>query len=131
MSHRRSSNSPEVAAHRHWQVNLIGFTGGGWRRIEIADAVRLSRCNGPASPMSLAHSEGEVSRRVRTAARLTLPNEEMTPLFAAAIEETEKAVYNSLFRAVTTTGSGRTVEALPLDRALEILRRHGAIGKKE
>jgi D-aminopeptidase len=60
-----------------------------------------------------------------------LPNDAMTPLFAAVIEATEEAVYNSLFRAVTTTGCGRTVEALPLDETLAILRRHGALRKKE
>jgi len=53
-----------------------------------------------------------------------VPNSAMDPLFAAAIEATEEAVYNSLFRATTVTGRGRTVEALPLDPTLEILRRH-------
>ena len=51
----------------------------------------------------------------------------MSPLFEAVIEATEEAVYNSLFMATTTTGQGRTVEALPLDRTLDILRKHGAI----
>lgn len=54
-----------------------------------------------------------------------LSNEAMSPLFLAAIEATEEAVYNSLFRATTITSRGRTVEALPLDKTLEILRRHG------
>jgi D-aminopeptidase len=56
-----------------------------------------------------------------------LPNDAMSPLFAAVIEATEEAVYNSLFRAANVTGNGHTVEALPLDRTLEILRRHGVI----
>jgi D-aminopeptidase len=42
-----------------------------------------------------------------------LANEAISPLFLAAIEATEEAVYNSLFRATTLTGQGRTVEALP------------------
>ena len=53
-----------------------------------------------------------------------LSNDAMSPLFLAAIEATEEAVYNSLFRATTTTGRGHTVEALPLDKTLEILRKH-------
>jgi D-aminopeptidase len=57
-----------------------------------------------------------------------LHNEAMSPLFLAAIEATEEAVYNSLFRATTVTGQGHTVEALPIERTLEILRKHGAIG---
>ena len=55
----------------------------------------------------------------------TLANDAVSPLFLAVIEATEEAIYNSLFRATTTTGRGRTVEALPLDRTLEILRKHG------
>jgi D-aminopeptidase len=55
----------------------------------------------------------------------TLSNDAVSPLFLAVIEATEEAIYNSLFRATTTTGRGRTVEALPLDRTLEVLRKHG------
>ena len=53
-----------------------------------------------------------------------LPNDAMSPLFLAAIEATEEAVYNSLFRATTMTGRGRIIEALPIDRTLEILKAH-------
>ena len=56
-----------------------------------------------------------------------LTNEAMSPLFLGAIEATEEAVYNSLFRATTTTGRGHTVEALPIERTVEILKRYGAI----
>ncbi|WP_420125453.1 P1 family peptidase [Longimicrobium sp.] len=57
-----------------------------------------------------------------------LPNEAATGLFQAVAEATEEAILNSLFRATTTTGSGMTVEALPLDRTLEVLRRYNALG---
>lgn len=57
-----------------------------------------------------------------------LPNDAMSPLFLAVIEATEEAIYNSLFRAITIKGKdGRTVEALPLDRTLEILRKYNKI----
>lgn len=59
----------------------------------------------------------------------SLPNDAMSPLFLAVIEATEEAVYNSLLRAHTVTGRGRTVDALPLDRTFEILRKYGAIKK--
>ncbi len=53
-------------------------------------------------------------RRAHPAAFAEVPNDEVSPLFLAAIEATEEAIYNSLLRAVTTTGfRGRTVEALP------------------
>ena len=53
-----------------------------------------------------------------------LSNSAMSPLFLAVIEATEEAIYNSLFRARTVTGRGRTVDALPIERTLEILRAH-------
>jgi len=56
-----------------------------------------------------------------------LANDAVSPLFLAVIEATEEAIYNSLFRATTTTGRGHTVEALPLDRTVEVLRKHGLI----
>lgn len=57
----------------------------------------------------------------------SLANDATSPLFLAVIEATEEAIYNSLFKATTTTGRGRTVESLPLDRTVEILRKHGLI----
>jgi D-aminopeptidase len=57
----------------------------------------------------------------------TLPNEAMSPLFQAVAEATEEAIVNSLFRATTVRSRGGTVEALPIDRTLEILGRHGAL----
>jgi D-aminopeptidase len=41
----------------------------------------------------------------------------MSPLFQAAIEATEEAIYNSLCMATAMTGyKQRTAQALPLDR---------------
>ena len=65
---------------------------------------------------------GEHAKEVRT-----IRNDAMSPIFLAVIEATEEAVYNSLFRATTTTGRGRTVEALPLERTIEILRKYKAL----
>lgn len=58
-----------------------------------------------------------------------LANDAMSPLFLAVIEATEEAIYNSLFRATTVSGRGHTVEALPIERTLEILRKYNAIKK--
>ncbi len=44
-------------------------------------------------------------------------------LFVAAMEATEEAVLNSLFRATTVVGfRGRKAEALPVEEVLAILR---------
>ena len=56
-----------------------------------------------------------------------MTNDAMSPLFLAAIEATEEAVYNSMFKATTMTGNGHTVEALPIEKTVEILREHRVI----
>ncbi len=56
-----------------------------------------------------------------------LPNDAISPLFEAVIEATEEAIYDSLFKAVTVSGAQGTVEALPLDRTLDILRKYNAL----
>ncbi|MFL6274016.1 MAG: P1 family peptidase [Blastocatellia bacterium] len=56
-----------------------------------------------------------------------LSNDALSPLFEAVIEATEEAIINSLFRATTTSGRDHTVEALPIDRTIEVLRRYNLI----
>ncbi len=56
-----------------------------------------------------------------------LTNNQMSPLFEAAIEATEEAIYNSLFLATSVTGYRGTVEALPLDSTLAVLKRYGVV----
>jgi D-aminopeptidase len=56
-----------------------------------------------------------------------LTNDAMSPIFLAVIEATEEAVYNSMFKATTMTGRGHTVEALPIGKTTEILKKYGAI----
>jgi len=52
-----------------------------------------------------------------------LRNDALSPLFLAAVEAVEEAVYNSLLKATTVTGrDGHTVEALPVDELKKILK---------
>ncbi len=60
----------------------------------------------------------------RTATRTLLPTDGVSPLFQAALEATEEAVYNSLLRATTVTSAIGTAEALPVDKVREILSRY-------
>jgi D-aminopeptidase len=76
--------------------------------------------------LRIQSSSDPVGGNVPRGARL-LPNDAMSPLFLAVIEATEEAIYNSLFRATTIKGRGHTVEPLPLERTLEILRKHGVL----
>src|SRR5262249_36547572 len=80
----------------------------------------------PTAPEVRIHAssaqDGNKPREVKL-----LPNEAMSPLFLAVIEATEEAIYNSLFRATAVSGRGHTVDALPIDRTVEILRKYGAV----
>ena len=56
-----------------------------------------------------------------------VPNDSMSPLFLATIEATEEAIYNSLFMATPVKSAIGSVDALPIDRTLEILKKYGVI----
>jgi D-aminopeptidase len=56
--------------------------------------------------------------------RSILPPDTLSPLFQAALEATEEAVYNSLFQATTVSGNGRTAEAIPIDKVRDILKKY-------
>ncbi|WP_230680050.1 P1 family peptidase [Pontibacter sp. 172403-2] len=57
-----------------------------------------------------------------------LRNDEMSPLFMATIEATEEAIINSLFMAETMEGKEQhKAQSLPLDKVIQILRKHNAI----
>ncbi len=51
----------------------------------------------------------------------TVPSSRLSPLFLAAVEATEEAIYNSLTKATTTTGNNTTFEALDIDTLKTLL----------
>jgi D-aminopeptidase len=64
----------------------------------------------------------------RTRPITILRDESLSPLFQATKEATEEAVINSLLRATTVTGfKGRTSEAIPIDRLVDVCKKYGAI----
>ncbi len=78
-----------------------------------------------------AFSTAESVRRPRGEARRTdvvLADDAISPVFLAAIEATEEAIYNSLLRATPVKGGNRTIEPVPIDRLRELLQRHGRGG---
>jgi D-aminopeptidase len=102
------------------------------RRLAARAMLGMGRTGGSGSSGSgdyvIAFSTAAEMRRRWDAERLTtteLANEASSALFQAVIEATEEAIYNSLFTATTVTGNGATVEAIPLDRVREILRKYG------
>ena len=46
-----------------------------------------------------------------------------SPLFEAALEATEEAVYNSLFQATSVRSASGSAEAIPVDRVLELVKK--------
>jgi D-aminopeptidase len=101
------------------------------RRLAARAIMGLSRTGSSASNGSgdyvVAFSTNSRVRRTADARRLTveeLANEEMSGLFQAVVEATEEAIYNSLLKATTVTGNGRTVEALPIERVRGILSKY-------
>lgn len=65
----------------------------------------------------------DANNRLRSVS--VLGNDAMSPLFQAVIEATEEAILNSLFKATTVTGNGRTVDAIPIDKVKEIMKKFG------
>ena len=57
-------------------------------------------------------------------ARTLLPTDGVSPLFQAALEATEEAVYNSLLKATTVVSRSGKAEAIPIDRVREVLKRY-------
>lgn len=72
-----------------------------------------------ASQVRIHMSDPSTTRKTEV-----LTNDAMSPLFEAVIEATEEAIYNSMLKATTVTGNGHTVEALPIDRVVTILKEH-------
>ena len=64
-----------------------------------------------------------IDSRAKTITSTVLANGEMSPIFAATIEATAEALWNSLFMAEPMTGrGGYHVDALPVEQVLEMLR---------
>ena len=111
-------NLRRMAARAMWGLARTGASGSnGSGDYAIAFSTVRDSSAGAANV--------EATRPLRS-----VTNDAMSPLFLAVIEATEEAIYNSLFVAESMTGSGKTLEALPLERTMEILRKYGAIEKR-
>lgn len=57
-----------------------------------------------------------------------LSNNAMSPLFLAAVEATQEAIYNSMFMAKTVRGyKGHEIKSIPLDKVIEICKKYRVI----
>src|SRR5262249_21216484 len=103
------------------------------RRLAARAMLGLARTGSPSTNGSgdyvIAFS---TQNRIRASEALrtmqTLGNEATSPLFEAVVEATEEAIYNSMLKATTVTGrDGHRVEALPIEKTLDILKKYGAV----
>jgi len=104
------------------------------RRLAARAWLGMARTGSAASNGSGDYAIATASQlRIHTSEKLPtrhvepLTNDAMSPLFLAVIEATEEAIYNSMLRASTMSGNGHTVEALPIDKTVEILKEHRSI----
>lgn len=74
-----------------------------------------------------SHGSGDYVIAFSTARGRPAPSDDdISPLFQAAIEATEEAILNSLLRATTVRGrDGRVIEAVPVDKVRELMRKYG------
>jgi D-aminopeptidase len=111
------------------------------RRVAERAGMGLARGGSSAS-----NSSGEQFLAFSTATRLPIREPLVSPtvvadggfaggsalsaVFRATVEATEEAVVNALVAAETTVGrDGNTLHAMPVDRTLEILERHGRLSR--
>lgn len=67
--------------------------------------------------------ENLINDKAKTLTTTVLANSQMSPIFAATIEATAEALWNSLFMAESMTGcNGNHVDALPVQQVIDMLR---------
>lgn len=111
LSHRNLERLASRAVLGLARTGAPGTNGSGDYVIAFSNAQSVRRRAGNRDPRTISD----------------LPNDAMSALFQAVVEATEESVYNSLFKAVTVTGHRGTVEALPIEKTVEILTKRGLL----
>jgi D-aminopeptidase len=62
-------------------------------------------------------------RRANASPIVDLPNEQMSPLFEAAVEAAEEAAINSMFAATAMDGNGKHIDSLPVGEVVKLYKR--------
>lgn len=56
-----------------------------------------------------------------------VPNGDLSALFEGTVEATEEAIYNSLLKATTVSGRGRTADAIDIEAVTRVLREYNVL----
>ncbi len=86
--------------------------------------------NGSGDYVIAFSTHPDVRRPRESDAPVTAPslvNESMSPLFAAAAEATEEAIYNAILKATTVSSSRGALEAIPVEDVVRILESREAL----
>ncbi|MEP5566830.1 MAG: P1 family peptidase [Halioglobus sp.] len=86
--------------------------------------------NGSGDYVIAFSTHPEVRRKRDSDAPLTTPsllNSSMDPLFTAAVDATEEAVYNALLRATTVESSRGRLSAIPVEQLIPVLKEYRVI----
>jgi len=90
--------------------------------------------NGSGDYVIAFSTSPDVRRRRARGAPISTPslvNESMSPLFAAAAEATEEAIYNAILKATTVSSSRGTLEAIPLRDVERLLKKYNSLNWDE
>jgi D-aminopeptidase len=118
------------------------FSDRQLRRLGMRAMLGLSRAGGigrnSSGDIIVAFSNAKKNRAIRSKSvsldelvleRTQFDDRAIDPFFRAVIETTSEAIGNALIAAETMTGrNGNIAHALPHDRLVEIMRRHGRLG---
>ena len=77
--------------------------------------------NGSGDYIVAFSTHKSVRRNQNTPPSDGLANSQMSPLFQAAVETTEEAILNALFKATTVKGHQGTIEAIDIEAVEQVL----------
>ena len=77
--------------------------------------------NGSGDYIVAFSTHESVRRNQNTPPSDGLANSQMSPLFQAAVETTEEAILNALFKATTVKGHQGTIEAIDIEAVEQVL----------
>ena len=96
---------------------------------QLARIARRTMLGVGRSGGAMTHGSGDFVIAFSTAATDSdaLPDDALSPIFQAAAEATEEAIYNSLLRATTVNGHRGTADAIDIEQLVEVLGAYGVI----
>ena len=77
------------------------------------------------STFSNGSGDFAIAFSTRSLGQVSMSTDAVSGLFEATLDATEEAIYNSMLKATDTTGSGRTIRALPIEELKAVMKKYG------